>query len=75
MTDLSERCRAMTDLQLAQSAIALLGAIMQMSDAAQKNGGASCISGVASLNTLQTSLQKNGVRMAVIAAEVAERAK
>ena len=43
--------------------IALLDALYQMSDRAEELGGATSISGVAALNTLQKSLQKNKPRV------------
>jgi hypothetical protein len=42
---------------------ALLDSIYQMSDHAEEMGGATSISGVAALNTLQKSLQKNKPRV------------
>lgn len=44
-------------------AIAMLDAIVELSDRAEAQGGATCIAGVAALNTLQKSIQKNKVRM------------
>jgi hypothetical protein len=44
-------------------AIALLDAIIQLSDHAQEMGGATSISGVAALHKMQTSIQKNKQRM------------
>lgn len=44
-------------------AIAMLDAIVQMSDRAEALGGATSISGVAALNTMQKSIQKNKLRM------------
>lgn len=50
----------------AANAFALLAAVMKMSDSAEKLGAARCISGVAALNTMQVSLQKNGHRFAQV---------
>jgi len=47
--------------------LAIFGAIMKMSDDAEKLGGATSLAGVASLHKMQKSLQKNAVRMARIA--------
>ena len=58
--------RKLSKDEATKAAFALLGVIMQMSDDAQKLGGATSIAGVASLHRLQTSLQKNGPRMAAI---------
>lgn len=57
----------MTAEEAGRQAIAVLGAIMKMSDHAEKMGGASCIAGVAALNTMQRSIQKAGPRLAKIA--------
>lgn len=43
--------------------IALIDTFYQMSDRAEELGGATSISGVAALNTLQKSLQKNKPRV------------
>ncbi len=56
----------MTKERAAEAAFAMLGVIMQMSDDAQKLGGATSIAGVASLHKMQTSLQKNAPRMTAI---------
>lgn len=56
----------MTEVNLnepAGIALALLDAILEMSDRAEALGGARTIAGVAALNTLQKSLQKNKVRV------------
>jgi hypothetical protein len=57
----------MTHKEALNSALAILATIMKMSDDAQALGGATSIAGVASLHKLQTSLQKNGPRMAALA--------
>jgi hypothetical protein len=44
-------------------AIAMLDAIVELSDRAEALGGARSIAGVAALHTLQTSIQKNKARM------------
>jgi hypothetical protein len=44
-------------------AVAMLDAIVQMSDRAEALGGATSISGVAALNTMQKSIQRNKLRM------------
>lgn len=74
MSAFSERLHGMTDIQLAQAALAVLSVTMQMSDRAQESGGATSISGVAALHTMQKSLQSNGVRLAELAAEIQGRA-
>lgn len=73
MSAFSDRLVGMTDLQLANAALSVLGVIMQMSDRAQEAGGATSISGVATLHSLQQSIQSNGVRLAELAAEVKRR--
>lgn len=60
----------MTKDEAGKAMCAILGVIMKMSDEAQALGGATTIAGVASLHKMQTSLQKNGPRMATIAAIV-----
>jgi hypothetical protein len=44
-------------------AIAMLDAIVELSDRAEAQGGATCIAGVAALHTMQTSIQKNKAMM------------
>jgi len=44
-------------------AIAMLDTIVEMSDRAEKLGGATSIAGVAELHKLQQSIQKNKFRM------------
>jgi hypothetical protein len=44
-------------------ALALLDAIVELSDRAEGLGGATSIAGVAALHTMQTSIQKNKARM------------
>jgi hypothetical protein len=44
-------------------ALLVMDAIIQMSDEAQKLGGATSIAGVASLHKMQTSIQKNRARI------------
>lgn len=46
-----------------KTALLILDAIIQMSDRAEGLGGATCISGVAALNTMQRSIQKNKGRI------------
>jgi hypothetical protein len=58
--------------EAATAAIAMLGVIMKMSDHAESLGGARSIPGVAALNTMQVSLQKNGPRMAILAKTILE---
>lgn len=50
--------------------LAILSAILEMSDAAQKLGGATSIAGVASLHKMQTSIQKNAPRILAIVKEI-----
>jgi hypothetical protein len=50
--------------------LAILSAILQMSDHAEKLGGATCIAGVAALNTMQVSIQKNSKKIMAIVAEI-----
>jgi hypothetical protein len=54
-------------------ALALLDSVLEMSDRVEALGGATSIAGIAALNTLQTSLQKNKgrVRSALAAAQKA----
>ena len=73
-TAFTAKLQEMTDLQLANAALATLSAIMQMSDRAKTNGGATSIGGVASLHTMQTSIQRNGPRLAELAQEIVRRA-
>jgi len=49
-----------------RTAVLLLGAIMEMSDHAEKMGGSFSISGVAALHKMQTSLQKNRPRVVAL---------
>lgn len=44
-------------------ALLTVDAIIQMSDRAESLGGATSISGVAALNTMQRSIQKNKARV------------
>ena len=44
-------------------ALLMMDAIIQMSDEAQKLGGATSIAGIASLHKMQTSIQKNRARI------------
>jgi len=54
----------------------ILGAIMEMSDHAQKLGGATTIAGVAALHKMQTSIQKNRPRViAMLQEEAAAEAR
>lgn len=57
----------MTDKEALGTALAILATIMKMSDEAQALGGATSIAGVASLHKMQTSIQKNGPRLATLA--------
>ena len=57
----------MTTSEALNTALAILATIMKMSDEAQALGGATTISGVASLHKMQTSIQKNGPRLAKLA--------
>ncbi len=59
--------KAFTREEAGDAAIAILAAIMKMSDHAEAMGAARSIAGVAALNTMQTSIQKNGPRLAAIA--------
>lgn len=52
-----------------REAVAVLSAILQMSDAAEALGGAASIAGVASLHRMQTSIQKNGKRIGQLLAK------
>lgn len=45
------------------NAVLILGAIIEMSDHAKRMGGSTCISGIAALHTMQTSIQKNRGRV------------
>lgn len=56
----------MDQIEAGRIACHLLGVIMKMSDHAESLGGARSISGVAALNTMQKSIQKNGPRMAAV---------
>ncbi len=58
----------MTKEQAGEVAISVLAVIMKMSDEAKALGGATTIAGVASLHKMQTSIQKNGVALAKVAA-------
>jgi hypothetical protein len=51
-----------TEDEKGKIAIEALIAIFEMSDRAESLGGAACISGVAALNSLQKSIQKNKTR-------------
>ena len=44
-------------------ALALLDAVLEMSDHAESLGGATSIAGLAALHKMQTSIQKNKVRV------------
>jgi hypothetical protein len=57
----------MTDRQALEQALAVLIAIMQMSDRVKECGGLTCLSGIAAANTMQNSIQKNGPRLAKLA--------
>ena len=46
-----------------RKALAILTAIVKMSDEAEKLGGATSIAGVASLHKMQTSIQRNAKRI------------
>lgn len=61
----------MTDREALNTALAVLATIMKMSDEAQALGGATSISGIASLHKMQTSIQKNGPRLATLAQQLA----
>lgn len=58
----------MTTEDALKTTLAILGTIMKMSDEAQALGGATSVAGVASLHKMQTSIQKNGPRLAKIVA-------
>ncbi len=60
----------MTKDEACRAALAILATIMKMSDEAQALGGAMSVSGIASLHKMQTSIQKNGPRLAKIAAQI-----
>lgn len=64
----------MTSEDANKTLLAILATIMKMSDDAQALGGASSLSGIASLHKMQTSIQKNGPRLAKIAHECGVRA-
>lgn len=55
-----------TPAQAAAALVSILGVILKMSDEAEALGGARCISGVASLHKMQSSIQKNAGRMAAL---------
>ena len=57
----------MTKDQAGQAAVALLGAIMQMSDHAESLGGARSLARRAARHTQQNTQQNNGPRMAAFA--------
>lgn len=59
MTELSKE-------EAGRQALLALSAIMMMSDKAERLGGATSLAGVAALHAMQTSLQKNGPRLAKI---------
>jgi hypothetical protein len=50
--------------------LSVFGVLMKMSDEAEALGGATSIAGVASLHKLQTSIQKNGHRIAALAVAI-----
>jgi hypothetical protein len=69
----------MTEAQLdtteaGKIALAIVSAIIEMSDHAQSLGGATSISGVAALHKMQTSIQKNRARILKSLQDAAERA-
>ena len=49
------------------AALLILGAIIEMSDHAKAMGGSTCISGIAALHKMQTSIQSNRKRIFEIA--------
>lgn len=53
--------------QAVNAMLSVFGVIMKMSDHAESLGGAKSIAGVAALHKMQTSIQKNGPRLAEIA--------
>jgi hypothetical protein len=53
-----------------QKLLAILSVILEMSDAAQKLGGATSIAGVASLHKMQTSIQKHSNQIMQIVREI-----
>lgn len=53
-----------------KTTLVILATIMKMSDDAEALGGATCIAGIASLHRMQTSIQKNGPRLAKIVANM-----
>lgn len=55
-------------------ALALLDAIIELSDRAEAQGGAGSIAGVAALHTMQTSIQKNKARVRKAIADAQGRA-
>lgn len=59
----------MTPEEANKTLLVILATIMKMSDDAQALGGATSIAGVASLHKMQTSIQKNGPRLAKIPLE------
>lgn len=63
----------MTDREALNQALAVLSAIMQMSDHVEKCGGLKSLSGVAAAHKMQTSIQKNGPRLAVLAKKLMEQ--
>lgn len=63
----------MTPEEANKTLLSILATIMKMSDDAQALGGATSIAGVASLHKMQTSIQKNGLRLAKIAYECGVR--
>ena len=46
-----------------RTAVLLVGAILEMSDHAQRQGGAKSVAGVAALHRMQSSIQKNRGRI------------
>lgn len=57
----------MSDKEALHQALAILAAIMQMSDECEKLGGCVTLAGIASAHKMQTSIQKNGPRLAKLA--------
>ena len=59
---------AKSPIERLETALAILATFMKMSDEAEALGGAMSIAGIASLHKMQTSIQKNGPRLAALAA-------
>lgn len=64
--------REMTREECVQGTVALLATVIEMSDHAKEQGGATSIAGVAALHRMQSSIQKNRTRMVDMMRRAAE---